>query len=167
MGFRKNTKAYEKVANDEAGSLNIVQGILLKSTDFLWRIFAPSGGQGGVTMSSLCPNCNSFPWRTTCGGFQLERSIAVGGAQSVERYESRVPNGLLVVHTGDSASQAKVFKAHAVPQGVCEKPVTSSFACGSLTGKNLQMKVVEDFESRLHKAVSFVDEREKGATGME
>ena len=31
----------------------------------------------------------------------------------------RPPNRLLVVQTGDSASQAKVFKAHAVPQGVC------------------------------------------------
>ena len=32
----------------------------------------------------------------------------------------RAPNRLLVVQTGDSASQAKVFKAHAVPQGLCE-----------------------------------------------
>ena len=44
-----------------------------------------SGGQGGVTMSFLCPNCNSFPWKTTCGGFQLGRTTAAGGAQSVEK----------------------------------------------------------------------------------
>ena len=29
------------------------------------------------------------------------------------------PNRLLVVQTGESVNQAKVFKAHAVPQGLC------------------------------------------------
>ena len=38
-----------------------------------------------------------------------------------EKYDRRAPNRLLVVQTGESASQAKVFKAHAVPQGPCEK----------------------------------------------
>ena len=36
------------------------------------------------------------------------------------KYDWRAPNRLLVVQTGVSASQAKVFKAHAVSQGVCE-----------------------------------------------
>ena len=40
--------------------MSIVQEIKLKSRDYLWRISAPVGGQGGVTMSYLCPNCNSF-----------------------------------------------------------------------------------------------------------
>ena len=40
-------------------------------------------------------------------------------------------------------------------------------ACDSFKGKISQMKVVEDFESRPHKAVSLVVEREKGDTGME
>ena len=31
------------------------------STDHLRRIIAPVGGQGGVTVSFLCPHCNSFP----------------------------------------------------------------------------------------------------------
>ena len=49
------------------------------------------------------------------GGFQLGRSswwCAICG----EIFDWRAPNRLLV---GDSASRAKVFKAHAVPQGVC------------------------------------------------
>ena len=29
--------------------MSTVQEIMLRSTDFLWRIFAPVGGQGGVT----------------------------------------------------------------------------------------------------------------------
>ena len=32
----------------------------------------------------------------------------------------RAPNRLLVVQTGESATQAKVFQASAVPQGICE-----------------------------------------------
>ena len=72
-------------------------------------------------MSYLCPNCNSFHWRTTFGGLKLGKKhcswwFSICG----ESYEWRAPNRLLVVQTGDRASQAKVFRAHGVPQGVCE-----------------------------------------------
>ena len=87
MGLRKIREPLEKVAKYVAGRSNIVQGILLKSTDFLRGIIAPAGGQGGVTMSYLCPIATVFSWRTTCGGFQLGKSSAVGGAQSVEKNE--------------------------------------------------------------------------------
>ena len=40
------------------------------------------------------------------------------GAQFVEKYDWKQPSRLLVVQTGDSIEQAKVFKAHAVPQGL-------------------------------------------------
>ena len=84
--FERVREAFEKVATDEAGILNIVQGIMLQNTDFLQRIIAPAGGQGGVTMSFLSPHIATvFLWRTTCGGFQLGRSTAAGGAQSVEK----------------------------------------------------------------------------------
>ena len=35
-----------------------------------------------------------------------------------EKYDWKQPNRLFVVQTGDSIDQAKVFKAHAVPQGL-------------------------------------------------
>ena len=35
------------------------------------------------------------------------------------RARNKQPNRLLVVQTGESIDQAKVFKAHAVPQGLC------------------------------------------------
>ena len=54
-------EAFEKVAKDEARKLSIVQEIMIRSTDYLQRIIAPAGGQGSVTMSYLCPPCNSFP----------------------------------------------------------------------------------------------------------
>ena len=84
MGFRKMREAFEKSGKDEAGRLNVVQGIVLKSTGFLRRITAPAGGQGGV--NRICAQIATvFLSRSTCGGFQLERSTAVGGSQSVEK----------------------------------------------------------------------------------
>ena len=94
------------------------RSVMLRSTDFLRRIIAPVGGQGGVTMSYLCPHCNGFPreeyvWWVSAG--KNHWWCAVCG----EKYDSRQPNRLLVVQTGESFEQAKVFKAHAVPQGLC------------------------------------------------
>ena len=54
-------EAFEKVAKDEARKLSIVHEIMIRSTGYLRRIIAPAGEQGGVTMSYLCPQCNSFP----------------------------------------------------------------------------------------------------------
>ena len=75
----------------------------------------------------LCPNCKSFPLEDNVWwGFQLARITAAGGARSVDKkYDWRAPNRLLVVQTGDSASQAKVVKAHAVPQGLCENMMSA------------------------------------------
>ena len=70
-------------------------------------------------MSCLCPNCNSFlledyVWLVTAGS-TTKWCYAICG----EKYDWRQPNSLLVVQTGESFEQGKVFKAHAVPQGVC------------------------------------------------
>ena len=43
----------------------------------------------------------------------------------MERCDWRAPNRPLVVQTGDSASSAKVFKAHAVPQGLCQNLINA------------------------------------------
>ena len=59
--FDRIKEAFDMVAQDEAENLSIVQEIMLGSTDYLRRIIAPVGEQGGVTMSCLCPHCNSFP----------------------------------------------------------------------------------------------------------
>ena len=57
---REASHEKKKVAEAETGCLSIVQGIMLKSTDFLRRIIASAGGQGGVTLSYVCPHCNCF-----------------------------------------------------------------------------------------------------------
>ena len=71
-------------------------------------------------MSYLCPNCNSFPledyvrW-VSAGKKHTSWWCAICG----EKYYWKQPNRLLVVQTGESFEQAKLFKAHAVPQGLC------------------------------------------------
>ena len=102
--FERIRETFGKVAKDEAGSLNIVQGTMLRSTDFVRRIIASAGGQGGVTLSYLCPQCNSFPlkdyiWWVSAWKKHCSWRCAICG----ERYEWKAPNRLLVVQTGVSA----------------------------------------------------------------
>ena len=84
--FERISEAFEKVAKDKAGSLGIVHGIMLKSTQLALHLVV----------------CNL--WR---------------------KYDWRAPNRLLVVPTGVSASQAKVFKAFAASQGLCENLINA------------------------------------------
>ena len=104
-------EAFELVAQDEAEKMSLVQEIMLRSTDYLRRIIAPVGGQGGVTMSYLCPHGNSFlledcVWWVSCGE-STKWWCAICG----EKYDWEQPNRLLVVQTGDSIEQAKVQSA--------------------------------------------------------
>ena len=59
--------------------------------DYVWWVSA------GKTTKWWCANW----WCAICGG----------------KYDWRQPNRLLVVQTGESVNQPKVFKTHAVPQG--------------------------------------------------
>ena len=93
------------LAAKEAEKMSIAQEIMLKSTDYLRRIIAPFGGQGGVTMSSLCPNCNCFllegcVWWVSAGKKYTSQWCAVCG----EKYDWKQPNRLLVVQTGERKS---------------------------------------------------------------
>ena len=83
--FDRINEVFEQVAKDEARKLSTVQENMIRSTDYLRRIIAPAGEQGGVTVSFLCPHCNSFPmednvWRVSGG-----KSTRIGGVRSVER----------------------------------------------------------------------------------
>ena len=120
--FDRSKEAFEKVAQDEAEKVSIVQEIMLRSTDYLLRIIAPVGGQGGVTKSYLCPHCKSFPLED---GSQLGKTTQWWSAICGEKYDWRQPNRLVVVQTRESVEQAKVFKAHAVPQGLCENLINA------------------------------------------
>ena len=112
-------KAFEQESQVEAEKVSFVQEILNRSTDYLRRTIAPVGGQEGITMSYLCPNCNSFPLEHYLWWVSGRKTTNWWCAICGEKYDWRQPNRLLVVQTGDSVEQAKVFNAHAVPQGFC------------------------------------------------
>ena len=61
-------------------------------------------------------------WWVSAGKKQLQLVVA----RSVEKEMiGERPTGRPVVQTGVSASQAKVFKVHAAPQGVCENLINA------------------------------------------
>ena len=109
--FDRIKEAFEQVAQDEAEKVSIVQEILLRSTDYLRRIIAPFGGQGGVTMSYLCSHCNSFPLEDYIWWLSGRKDTNWWCAICGEKYDWKQPNRLLVVETCDSIEQAKVFKS--------------------------------------------------------
>ena len=78
-------EAFEQVAQDEAEQLSIVQENMIRIKDYLRRIIAPVGRQGGVTMSYLCPNCNSFSLEDNIWWVSGRKCATIGGARSVER----------------------------------------------------------------------------------
>ena len=118
--FDRIKDVFEQVAKDEARKLSIFQKILIRSTDYLRRIIAPAGEHGGVTMSYLCRIATVSRWETTFGGSLVGKGVTIGGARFVEKkIDWEQPNRLLVVQTGDSVNQAKVFRTHAVPQSLC------------------------------------------------
>ena len=49
----------------------------------------------------------------------------MGCAICGEKHDWKQPNRLLVVQTGESIDQANVFKAHAVPQGLCANLISA------------------------------------------
>ena len=92
--FDMTKEVFELVAKDETEKMSIVQEIMLRSTDYLRRVIAPVGGQGGVTMSYLCPNCNSFPLED-CVWFVSGGKTTMWWCAIGEKYDWRQPNRLL------------------------------------------------------------------------
>ena len=93
---------------------------------FLRRIIAPAGGQGGVTLSYLCQNCNSFPlednrWWVSAGKEALQLVVPNLWRKNLN---GERPTGHWW-QTGASASQANVSNARAVPQGLCENLINA------------------------------------------
>ena len=69
---------------------------------------------GRRALSSVCPHCNCFPlddymWCAACGG----------------QHDWRAPNRILVVQLGANATEAKEFRAHEAPPGLCDNLVNT------------------------------------------
>ena len=96
--FDRIKEAIEQVAQDEARKMSIVQEIMFKSTDYLRRIVAPVGGQGGGTMSYLCPQCNSFLMEDYIWWVPGRKKHTTWWcAMCGKEYDWKQPNRLLVV----------------------------------------------------------------------
>ena len=106
----------------------------------------PAGGQGGVKMSYLCPHCNSCPLEDYVWLEETHQLVVC------DLWKIRQPNWLLVVQTGESVNQANVFKANAVPQGLCGKLINALklLANHQEDGDGLTQNIVTNFceESR-------------------
>ena len=130
----KLKECYDEVERENAGRKTIAQQIVHKRTDFLRRIKASYDGSGGITLSYIRPHSHrSYTVIGTRLKISLvgsppgtERSNATGGAQLVEnntiggtRTESRISR------RERHACDAKVFRAHATLQGICENLINA------------------------------------------
>ena len=105
----KLQECYHEVKQDDDQRNSIVLQILQKRSDVPRRIIVPVQGQGGVTLSHVCPHSHRFPM----GGPHLVGCMgndnAIVGCASWSYKTARTP--------------AKLFRAHAPPQGACENLV--------------------------------------------
>ena len=127
----KLRECYSEVAQEDEQRKSIVQLILQKSTHFLRRIFVPVEGQGGVTVSYVCPHCHRFSSRHGDGKKKRKTNQCNWwSAACGNQYDWRIPNGDLVILDSKDRSEAKVFRAHAPRNGVCENLVCALKALG-------------------------------------
>ena len=108
----KIQECFHEVRLEDDQRKSMVQQILQKSTDFLWRIIAPVGGQGGVTLSYVYPHCHRFPiedciwWVSTRHG---KKQCNWWCAACGDQYSWKNPNRYLVIHDSADPSKANVF----------------------------------------------------------
>lgn len=102
-------------------------------TEFWRRAQTSCGGSSRqLEDRDVCPYCNSFLfedyiWCVSTGRRrqQQEETLQLVVRDLWWSDEWRAPNRILVVQIGTDASQAKVFKAHAVPQGLCDNLINA------------------------------------------
>ena len=133
----KVREVYEKVARDEVGRLGIVQEIFEKMYGLLEADHGASRwtGRSYPVVHLPPPALQQFP----CGGLHLvgidgtrrqqqqaEEALQLVVAWCVEAYmNGEHPTGFLVVQLGTDEDEAKGFRAHAVPQGLCENLINA------------------------------------------
>ena len=101
-----------EVRQDDDHRRSVVQQILQKSqkiTDFLRLIIAPVGGQGGVTLSCVCPHCHRFPLEDWVFDEAREETVqlVVRGMRPVRLEDPE--QGLWLFRTARTAARRKCF----------------------------------------------------------
>ena len=128
-------EAYEKVAKDEIGRLGIAHEILTKKHGLLAEDHCASRWRWEESLCRMSASTATVSlWRTTFGGYRRDTETATTWkkkhcswwcAVCGGKYEWRAPNRILVVQLGTNANEAKVFKSHAAPQGLCENLINA------------------------------------------
>ena len=116
-----------------------IANILRKSTDFLRRIIAPSGGEGGVTLSYVCPHCH-----TASGGSRGDTATATRRKGALWwRVRLEAPNRVLVIEKQHGPPRSKKFfgrtQHHREPQKDGDSPVRMIVA--GLLGKGRRRRM--------------------------
>ena len=97
-----------------------------KKYRLLAAFIAPAGEARRRHDVTFVPALYQFPdGRLRMVGLRREKAHKWRCAICGEKYDWKQPNGLLVVQTGESVYEAKVFEAHAVPQGLCGNLVSA------------------------------------------
>ena len=135
-------EAFEKVAKDEA--------IKLRARSYVEKYSLPA--------VHYRVSRNSFPvegyvWWVSAVKKHTSWWCAICG----ERYDCKAPNRLLVVQTFESVNQAEVFRAHAVPQGLC----------GNLMGTSFARRSVEALKKKFGKTCTISARNEQGSGSKE
>ena len=105
----------------------------------------------------MCPQCNSFALEDYISWVSGEKKHTTSWcAICGEQYDWKQPNRLLVVQTGDSVDQAKVFKAHPVPQGFCANFINALklLANQEEDGDGLLQNIVRDLGTESRKGLT-------------
>ena len=157
-------ESHEKVAKDEIGRLGI-------SLEILRQTLSSCGGSSRQSMEreespyrTFFPYCNCFPlkdynwWLSSGHGDGNNRKkkycswwCAACGGQN----EWRAPNRILVVQLGTNANEAKVFRAYAAPQGLCDNlnNALSLLANQQKDGDSPIQSIVTGFHERSKKGI--------------
>ena len=119
--LERRSEAYEKVRKDEVGRLGTVQENTEELHGLLKADHRASRWNGRSHFVVCLPALQQFPF----GGLFMEMATTERCAACGGQYERRAPNRILVVQLGVKANEAKVFRAHAASQGLCENLINA------------------------------------------
>ena len=112
---------------------------LRNSTHFLRRIIVPVEGQGGVTLSSVCPHCHRFPLEDHIWWFSSghgKKRCSLWCAACVGQYNWKAPNRALVTQDSTNQRDAKVFRALAATRKrLCHNWINALTLLGKTSSK--------------------------------
>ena len=122
-----------------------------RSADPLWKISVPDEEQRGSTLSYVRPHCHRYPiWWVSSGHGKKQCHWWCAACSDQYQYNWKAPNRVLSTQDSTGRREARVFRAHAAPQGVCDNLIRALKPLGKPPEKsNNPIKMeVQDFQER-------------------